>query len=73
MRLPAVVLALALATLVAFAPADAQVRTADATQRGFRENDFPRLVRLAENVYAYEDLNGTLDSNLAFTTNSRSL
>jgi cyclase len=51
-------------------PAVAQVRTADATVRGLRENDFPRLVKLAENVWAYEDLNGTIDSNLAFTTNS---
>ena len=48
----------------------AQVRTADATVRGLRTDDFPRIVKLAENVYGYEDLNGTLDSNLAFTTNS---
>jgi glyoxylase-like metal-dependent hydrolase (beta-lactamase superfamily II) len=62
-----------LALLLVLAPAAAQaqiVRTADATVRGLRESDFPRLVRLADNVYAYEDLNGTLDSNLAFTTNS---
>jgi cyclase len=52
-------------------PASAQVvRTADATVRGLRDSDFPRLVTLAENVYAYEDLNGDLRSNLAFTTNS---
>lgn len=50
---------------------DAQVvRTADASVRGLRDSDFPRLVPLAENVYAYEDLNGDLRSNLAFTTNS---
>src|SRR5262245_44226943 len=46
------------------------VRTADATIRGLTEEDFPRIKKLAENVYAYEDLNGTIDSNLAFTTNS---
>ncbi len=46
------------------------VRTADAAVRGLRDTDFPRLVPLAENVYGYEDLNGTLASNLAFTTNS---
>jgi len=46
------------------------VRTADASVRGLRDTDFPRLVTLAENVYAYEDLNGPLGSNLAFTTNS---
>ncbi len=46
------------------------MRTADASVRGLRDSDFPRLVSLAENVYAYEDLNGDLRSNLAFTTNS---
>jgi glyoxylase-like metal-dependent hydrolase (beta-lactamase superfamily II) len=50
--------------------AAAQVRTADANVRGLRENDFPRVVKLADDVYGYEELNGTLDSNLAFTTNS---
>ena len=52
-------------------PAGAQiVRTADATVRGLRESNFPRIIKLAENVYAYEDLNGDISSNLAFTTNS---
>ena len=46
------------------------LRTADATRRGLRETDFPRLVKLADDVYAYEDLNGDLKGNLAFTTNS---
>jgi len=46
------------------------VRTADVTVRGLRESDFPRLIPLAANVYAYEDLNGDTGSNLAFTTNS---
>lgn len=46
------------------------VRTADVTVRGLREDDFPRLIQLAENVYAYEDMNGDTSSNLAFTTNS---
>jgi len=40
------------------------------TVRGLRESDFPRLVELAENVYAYEDMNGDTTGNLAFTTNS---
>jgi glyoxylase-like metal-dependent hydrolase (beta-lactamase superfamily II) len=57
--------------LVCAAAAQAQVvRTADATVRGMRMEDFPRLVKLADNVYAYEDLNGDLSGNLAFTTNS---
>ena len=30
----------------------------------------PALVPLAPNVWAYEDLNGDLKGNLAFTTNS---
>ena len=46
------------------------VRTADATIRGLTEEDFPRIKKLAENVFAYEDLNGSIDSDLAFTTNS---
>jgi glyoxylase-like metal-dependent hydrolase (beta-lactamase superfamily II) len=59
------------ALLLAAAPAAAQiVRTADATVRGFTESDFPRIKKLADNVYAYEDLNGDLAGNLAFTTNS---
>ena len=62
---------IALALLPGSRAAEAQVvRTADATVRGLRDSDFPRVVRLAENVYAYEDLNGDLSSNLAFTTNS---
>ncbi len=50
---------------------DAQViRTADADVRGFRENDFPRITQVADNVYAYEDLMGELGTSFAFTTNS---
>jgi glyoxylase-like metal-dependent hydrolase (beta-lactamase superfamily II) len=60
-----------LAALLLARPAAAQVvRTADATVRGLEESDFPRIKTLAENVYAYEDLNGDLSGNLAFTTNS---
>jgi glyoxylase-like metal-dependent hydrolase (beta-lactamase superfamily II) len=62
---------LVLLAVLCAAPLHAQVvRTADATVRGLDESDFPRIKKLAENVYAYEDLNGTIDSNLAFTTNS---
>ena len=62
---------LILAALILAAPAAGQVvRTADATVRGLAESDFPRIRKLAENVYAYEDLNGDITSNLAFTTNS---
>ena len=63
--------AVVFALLSAGMPAAAHVvRTADATVRGLRTEDFPRIVKLAENVYGYEDLNGTIDSNTAFTTNS---
>ena len=52
-------------------PTDAQVvRTGDAAVRGLREADFPRIHQLAENVYAYEELNGPASQSLSFTTNS---
>jgi glyoxylase-like metal-dependent hydrolase (beta-lactamase superfamily II) len=35
--------------------AGAQPRTADPVKRGFQKSDFPRLVKIAENVYGYED------------------
>jgi len=64
-------MATAVSLVIGAARGQAQiVRTADATVRGFSESDFPRLKKLAENVYAYEDLNGSIDGNLAFTTNS---
>src|SRR6185295_13011431 len=31
------------------------VRTADPAKRGMKESDFPRTVKVAENVYTYED------------------
>src|SRR5215218_5816864 len=40
------------------APAAAQppvVRTADPAKRGLKESDFPRTIRVADNVYTYED------------------
>lgn len=50
---------LSVATLIVTALgslASAQVRTADPYRRGFKDADFPRVVKLADNVYAYEDL-----------------
>jgi cyclase len=35
------------------------VRTGDITLRGLKANDFPRLTRLADNVYAYEQIDPT--------------
>src|SRR5262252_7983476 len=31
------------------------VRTADPAKRGLKESDFPRTIRVTENVYTYED------------------
>jgi glyoxylase-like metal-dependent hydrolase (beta-lactamase superfamily II) len=38
--------------------------------RGLRESDFPRIKKLAENIYAYEELANPTASNASFTTNS---
>jgi glyoxylase-like metal-dependent hydrolase (beta-lactamase superfamily II) len=43
------------------ASAAAQPRTADPVQRGFKESDFPRVVKIAENVYGYEDFHPSPD------------
>lgn len=43
--------------LLAFSNAAlAQVRSADPLRRGLQLSDFPRLVRLAQNVYGYEEI-----------------
>lgn len=46
----------AIATLVPSAPAHAQVRTADPAARGIPLSAFPRFVKLADNVYGYEEI-----------------
>lgn len=51
----AFVLGCVLASVVAV-PAAAQTRTADPAKRGFKVADFPRLTRLADNVYGFEGL-----------------
>jgi glyoxylase-like metal-dependent hydrolase (beta-lactamase superfamily II) len=47
---------LAVCALSVAAPSVAQVRTAYPEKRGFKLTDFPRTVKLAENVYGYEDI-----------------
>ena len=48
---------IAVLVLVIFsAPAVAQVRTAFPEKRGFKLTDFPRTIKLADNVYGYEDI-----------------
>jgi glyoxylase-like metal-dependent hydrolase (beta-lactamase superfamily II) len=42
--------------LILSAPAAAQVRTAYPEKRGLKLSEFPRVVRLADNVYGYEDI-----------------
>ena len=56
MRIAAIV---CLALLPALAAA--QPRTADPVKRGFKESDFPRVVRIADNVYGYEDFHPSPD------------
>src|SRR5688572_22939916 len=45
-----------IALLLAAQSVQAQVRTADPLKRGLQLADFPRLVKLADNVYGYEEI-----------------
>lgn len=49
-------LVIAASCLAHSAPLSAQVRTADPVKRGLSLSDFPRIVRLAEGVYGYEEI-----------------
>lgn len=51
----AAALALAVCALLP-TTSSAQVRTAFPQERGFKSSDFPRLIKLAEGVYGYEEL-----------------
>jgi glyoxylase-like metal-dependent hydrolase (beta-lactamase superfamily II) len=42
--------------LLAAVPSSAQVRTAYPDKRGVKLTDFPRTIKLADNVYGYEDI-----------------
>ena len=42
--------------LLAGSPSFAQVKTGFPEHRGFKLSDFPRVIRLAEDVYAYEEI-----------------
>src|SRR5437764_7239012 len=44
-----------LGLFAASAVAQPVVRTADPAKRGLKESDFPRTIRVADNVYTYED------------------
>jgi glyoxylase-like metal-dependent hydrolase (beta-lactamase superfamily II) len=45
--------------LVAAVLAQAPIRTADITVRGLKPSDFPRMTKLAQDVYAYEQIDPT--------------
>jgi glyoxylase-like metal-dependent hydrolase (beta-lactamase superfamily II) len=47
---------LSVAVVLCSVPSEAQVRTAYPDKRGLKPTDFPRTIKLAENVYGYEDL-----------------
>ena len=54
-----IAIAAALALLVSFGgvtTAQAPVQTAELVKRGLGPDDFPRITRLADDVYAYEDV-----------------
>src|SRR6184192_2612454 len=48
-------IATVLFSICAAAAAQDVVRTADPIKRGLKETDFPRTVKVADNVYTYED------------------
>ncbi|MDO8677017.1 MAG: MBL fold metallo-hydrolase [Acidobacteriota bacterium] len=52
-----------MALLFLSASSAAQVRTADPAKRGLSRSEFPRTIKLADNVYGYEDIR-----NPGFTT-----
>ncbi len=56
-------LALALFAVGLTVVADAQVRTAFPDKRGLKLTDFPRVIKLADNIYGYEEIR-----NPGFTT-----
>src|SRR4029450_8633454 len=41
--------------LIAAQGVAAQVRTADPVKRGLKESDFPRTIKITDNVYTFED------------------
>ena len=52
----ALVSALSAAVVLMAAPSAAQVRTAFPDKRGLKLTDFPRTIKLADNVYGYEEI-----------------
>jgi len=59
MRVSSILLVALIAPSVANAGAQEMVRTADITLRGLTAADFPRVKKLAENVYSFEQIDPT--------------
>ena len=49
---------------------DVVIRTADINVRGLKRTDFPRMHKLADNVYVYSALQQRTDIEMEFTTNN---
>ena len=47
---------LSVALALVAVPSEAQVRTAYPEKRGFKLSEFPRTIKLADNVYGYEEI-----------------
>ena len=58
-----VISVLSVALVFVAMPSAAQLRTAYPEKRGLKRSEFPRTIKLAENVYGYEDIR-----NPGFTT-----
>ena len=56
-----------LSSLVLLAAQQSPVRTADPVKRGLKDGDIPRIVKVAANIYTYEDFHPSPEH---FTTNS---
>lgn len=56
MARPPVSVLLVLCLVAGWQPASAQVRTADPAARGVALSEFPRIVKLSERVYGYEEI-----------------
>src|SRR5580692_193258 len=54
-----------LVVCMALACAQGVVRTADPVKRGLKESDFPRTIKVTDNVYTYEDFHSGAEK---FTT-----
>lgn len=52
------------------APNDEVIRTADINVRGLKRSDFPKVTKLADDVYVYSGLQTRTDIEMEFTTNN---